>query len=144
MVTKTRVKFNENSLKQDSVTFNHKKVVSIYIVYEISKSININDNLTLEKFLFGAVRLTKNADIDKYKYSGYGIGFDRKGFFSIGNEVGKNVIIFRVDMSSSSHNDNEKKDILILGKGPTQGLEQSLTAENCIQLILPKKTQNFV
>ena len=32
-------------------------------------------------------------------------------------------------MSSSVHIDNKKKDILILGKGPTQGLEHSLTAE---------------
>ena len=34
--------------------------------------------ITLENCLFGAVRLIKNADIDKYKYSGYGIGFDRR------------------------------------------------------------------
>ena len=44
----------------------------------------------------------------------------------------KNVIIFGVDMSSSSYIDNKKKDILILGKGPTQGLEHTPTAENCI------------
>ena len=44
-----------------------------------------------------------------YKYSGYGIGFDRKGSFLIGNEIGKNVIVFGVDMRSSSHNDNKKK-----------------------------------
>ena len=36
---------------------------------------------------------------------------------------GKNVIIFKVDMSSSVYFDNEKKDILFLGKGPTQGLD---------------------
>ena len=46
--------------------------------------------------IFGAVKLTKNADIDKYKYSGYGIGFDGKGFYSIGKEIGKNVVIFGV------------------------------------------------
>ena len=51
--TKTRVKFNGNCLKQDSVTFNHKKVVNIYVIYEISKSINISDYLTLENCLFG-------------------------------------------------------------------------------------------
>ena len=34
--TKTRVEFNGSCLKQDSVTFNHGKVVNIYIVYEIS------------------------------------------------------------------------------------------------------------
>ena len=61
----------------DKVTFNHGKVVNIYIDYEISTNVNINDYLTLENFLFGAVTLTKNADIDKYKYSGYGVGFDR-------------------------------------------------------------------
>ena len=31
-------------------------------------------------------------------------------------------------MSSSAHVDNKKKHILILGKGPTQGLEHTLTA----------------
>ena len=40
---------------------------------------------------------------------GYGIGFDRKAFFSIGNEIGKNVIIFGVNLSSSSLIDNRKK-----------------------------------
>ena len=47
--------------------------------------------------MFGAVSLTKNADIDKYKYSGYGIGFDRHWHPSGG--TGKNVIIFGVDMN---------------------------------------------
>ena len=85
-------------MKQDSVIFNHKKVVNICIVHEISKSININNYPSLGNCFFGAVRLTKNAYIDKNKYSWYGIGFDRKGFFSIGNEVGRNVIIFGVDI----------------------------------------------
>ena len=40
-----------------------------------------NFNPTFENCLFGAVKLTKNADIDKYKYSGYGIGFDSRGTF---------------------------------------------------------------
>ena len=90
-------------------------------------------------------QLTKhNNDIDLYKYSGYGIGFDRKGCYSIGNEIGRNVIIFGVDMSSSSHIDYKKKDILILGKGPTQGLEHTLTAEKLYSINFTKKIQNFV
>ena len=61
-----------------------------------------SSDLTLENCLFGAVTLTKNGEIDKYKYSGYGIGFDRKGSFSYpGTGLGQNVIIFGVDMSSS-------------------------------------------
>ena len=79
--------------------------------------------------MFGSVKLTKNADIDKYGYSGYGIGFDRKTLFSIGNEIGKNVIIFDVDLSSSTKIDHRKKGILILGKGSTQGLEHTLSAK---------------
>ena len=109
--TKTRVEFNGSCLKQDSVTFNHGKVVNIYIVYEISKSINISNYPTLENCLFGAVSLNKNGDIDKYKYSGYGIGFDRHGSFSFpGTGLGRNKMIFGVDMSSSTKIDNGKKD----------------------------------
>ena len=74
--------------------------------------------------------MTKNADIEKYGYSGYGTGFDRRSDFSFpGSGFGQNVLIFGVDISSSAHIDNKKKDILVLGKGPTQGLEHTLTAE---------------
>ena len=74
--------------------------------------------------------MTRNDDIDKYGYSGYGIGFDRKSSFSFpSGGFGKNIIIFGVDMRSSAHVDNKKKDILIIGKGRTQGLEQTLTTE---------------
>ena len=72
--------------------------------------IRLDSFFTLVNRLFGAVSLTKNADIDKYKYSGYGIGFDRKGSFSFpGTGLGRNVIIFGVDMSSSTKFDNKKK-----------------------------------
>ena len=95
--TKTRVEFNGSCLKQDSVTFNHGKVVNIYIVYEISKSINISDYPTLENCLFGAVSQTKIADIDRYGCSGYGIEFDRHGSSSFtGTGLGRKVIIFGV------------------------------------------------
>ena len=72
---KIRVKFNGSCLKK--ITYTHGKIVNIYIVYKISKNQNISIYPILENCLFGAVSLTKNADIDKYKYSGYGIGFDR-------------------------------------------------------------------
>ena len=136
--TKIRVKFTRSCLKQSIFTFTHKKIVNIYIVYELrASSSHINDP-TLKIYLFGAVTLTKNADIDKYKYSGYGIVFDRRGSFSfLGGGFGQHVIIFGADTNSSIHIDNKKKDILILGLGPTQGLgEDSLTAEKCILLIL--------
>ena len=80
--------------------------------------------------LFGAVTLTKNSDIEKCGYSDYGIGYDRRSSFSFpSGGFGQNILIFGVDMSSSPHIDNKKKDILVRGKGPTQGLEHTLTAE---------------
>ena len=112
-------------MKQDKITFNHGKIVNIHTVYEISKKININEYPIVEDCLFGSVSLTKNADIDKCKYSGYGIGFDRHGSFSFpGIGLGRNVRIFGVDMSSSVHIDNKKKDILILDKGSAKRLEK--------------------
>ena len=118
---KIRIKFSGSCLKQDKITYTHGKIVNIYIVYEINKKDNtVISDPTLENCLFGAVTLTKNADIDKYKYSGFGIGFNRKGSFSFqSGEYGQNVIIFGVDMSFSTRIDNEKKNILILGTGPT-------------------------
>ena len=94
--------------------------------------------------MFGDVSLTKHVDIDQYKYSGYGIGFDRKGEFSFGNGFGRNCIIFGVDMSSSVHVDNKKKDILILGKGPTQGLDgTTLTAEKLYSINFTESNKKF-
>ena len=87
------------------------KIVNIYIVYEINKNDNIiASDRTPENCLFGAVTLTKNADIDKNGYSGYGNEFDRKGSFSFsGVEYRQNVLIFGADMSFSTHIDNKEK-----------------------------------
>ena len=127
---KVRLRFIGSVLHQKTVTYSHKKVVNIYVVYEITNFPNIDSYPTLGNALFGAVKLTENTDIDKYRYFGYGIGFDGKGFYSHpSGGTGRNVIIFGADMSSSVHVDNKGKGILILGKGPTQGLgEHSLSA----------------
>ena len=115
--TKIRVRFRGSCLKQSKISYTHGKVVNIYIVYELGASSSHNNDPTLKNCLFGAVTLTKNADIDKYGYSGYGTGFDRRSNFSFpGGGFGQNVLIFGVDMSSSSHIYNLKKDILVLRK----------------------------
>ena len=96
-------------MKQDSVTFNHKKVVHICIAYEI-KALTLAIIWNYKIVLFGAVSLTKNADIDKYKYSGYEIGFNRHGsFWFPGTGLGRKIMIFGVDMNSSTKIDNKKK-----------------------------------
>ena len=80
--TKVRVQFTKSCLKQPNHTFTHKKIVNIYIVYELGASTCHSNDPTIKSCLLGAVTLTKNADIEKYKYSGYGIGFDRRSSFS--------------------------------------------------------------
>ena len=79
-------------------------------MFELGASSSNNSDPTLQNCLLSAVTLTKITDIDKYGYSGYGIGFDRKSSFSFpGGGFGKNVLIFGADMSSSAHIDNKKR-----------------------------------
>ena len=94
--TKTRVEFKGSCLKQNKITYAYGKIVNIYTDYEISNNNNNSSSNypTLKNCFFGAVSLTKNSDIDKYKYFGYEIGFDGHWFYSHpsgGN--GRNVII---------------------------------------------------
>ena len=89
--------------------FNHGKTVHIYAVYETDITVNISSYSTLENFLFGAVKLAKHVKVDQCKNSGFGIGFDRKCFFSVGDEVGRNFIIFGANMSLSFHTIIRKK-----------------------------------
>ena len=130
-VCKIRLKFNGSCLKQDEITYTHWAIVNINIVYEISTNFDIGIYPTL-------------VDFDDYKSFGYGIGFDRKGKFLVGNEFGRNCIIFGVDMSSSVHVDNIEKDILILGEGSTQGLDgTTLTAEKKNSINFTENNEKF-
>ena len=108
--TRIRVKFSGSCLKQDKATHDPRTIVNIYIVYEIRKNHSISSYPTLENCLFGAASLTKHADIDQYKYHGYGVSFDRKGEFSFcSRRFGRNVIIFGADISSCVHANNKTK-----------------------------------
>ena len=76
---KTRVKLIGGCLKPPTNSYTCGQVINIYIVYELGAS-SFHDNDPARKtLLFGAVTLTKDADIDKNGYSGYGIG--RKSSF---------------------------------------------------------------
>ena len=126
---RTRTKFISQCLKKDKVTFTHKKIVNVYIVNKIKLLLfGQNDDFTWGNALFGSLKVTKNADKDKYNYS----GFDNHGIFSLpnGRGFGKNVIISEAYMSSSVHVDSKKKEILFLGRGPIDGLDDTtLTLE---------------
>ena len=143
---KIRVKFTGSCLKQlKKLTYTYGKVVNIYNVYELAAYTSNDNDPTLKNCLFGAVTLTKNVDIDKNGYSCYVTRFDRRSNFSFpGDGFGQNVLIVSVDMSSYIHVDNKKKDILVLGKGPIQGLEHTLSVEKIYSISFTVTKKNSV
>ena len=93
--------------------------------------------------MIGSVKLTNNADPDKYNYSGYGKGFDFCSEFSFKDgSVRKNVIIFGAGMSSPVQINDKDINILILDKGPTEGLDDTtLKAEAKYPINFTKHTE---
>ena len=58
---------------------NNSNVINIYCVYQIEPIASSRDTtFTIQNALFAAMQITKNADISKYDYKGYGICFDEK------------------------------------------------------------------
>ena len=106
-----KVRLNVSCLKQSNqLTYDDGHKENVYIVYELGASSSNDSDPTLKNCLFGAVTLTKIADIEKYGYSGYGTGFDRRSSLSFpGGGFSLNLLIFGVDMSSSAHIDNKRK-----------------------------------
>ena len=86
--------------------------------------------------MFGAVKITKNVNTSHYKYEGYGICFDSESSFSFGNRTdAKNLIIFGVNTSNSSHSTNKTQNIYVLRKDFVQGINNTT--------IYAKKIYNF-
>ena len=78
--------------------------------------------------------MTKTANIDQYKYSGYD-----------SREFGRNCIIFGADMSSSSHANNGKDNILVLGKDFTPRINGTkIYAEGLKKMNLKENNKRFV
>ena len=78
-------------------------IVNIYTVYKTSLK-TISSSHILKNCLLGTIKITNttNSDPEKYKYSGYGIGFDRKGQYTYPDGgMGRNAIIFGADLSNS-------------------------------------------
>ena len=94
--------FNGHCLIKNIISIT-KKLINLYISYTLGPQLRIlNTDFTLGDCLFRSVKLTNNTDLDKYKYTGYGIGFDsRSEILFTDRSYGKNVIIFGADMTSS-------------------------------------------
>ena len=102
-------------------------ILNLQVVYELDNwPRNPVNNFTLKNCLFDTVKLIRNADKAKFAYNGQGIAFDGKGTRSFGNDSTRNVVIFGVDNTSSSHADNQKVNFLELGEGSTDGINNSV------------------
>ena len=140
------INFNGHCLMKYNISI-HKKVINLYISYVLNpQSRNLNTDFTLGNFLFRSLKLTKNADLDRCKYSGYGTRFDSCSEFLLPDGImGKKFILFGADMSSSIHIDNKGKDVLILGEAPTQELDDTtLTAEAVYPIDFTQPNERFV
>ena len=79
-----------------------KNVINLYISYTLTPWLRNLNYFTLNNCSFGSAKLNKNADSDKYKYSGCGIGRDScSKFLFTDRNIGRNVIAFGADMSLS-------------------------------------------
>ena len=70
----------------------------MFISYTLGPQLrNLNTDFTLSNCLFESVKLTKNADLDKYKYTGYSIGFNSSSEFLFTDEsYAKNIAILEM------------------------------------------------
>ena len=89
------------------------KVINLCISYTLGPQFShSNTDFILNNCLFRSEKLSKNVDLDKYKYTDYAIGRDSRSEFSFTDGTyGKNVIVFGANMSSSVYVDNKRKDI---------------------------------
>ena len=70
------INFNGHYLIKNNISI-PKKVINLYISCKLNPQLrNLNTNFILNNCLFGSVKLTKNADLDKYKYSNHRTGFN--------------------------------------------------------------------
>ena len=104
------ISFNGHCLIKNNISI-PKNVINLYISYKLGPQLRIlNTDFTLGNCLFGSVKLTKNSDVDKYKYCGYGLGFDSRSKFSLPDgSMGRNVVIFGDDLNPSVYIDNKGK-----------------------------------
>ena len=121
-----------NYFKQDRTRIpNNDNAINIYCIYKLDPIASSRD--TIQNALFGAMQITKNADTSKHDYKGYGICFDERSQF--GHTIteggrahttnGRNVLIFRADMSFSVHKTNRENHIYVMGDGFTQDIHDT-------------------
>ena len=86
--------FNGHCLIKNNI-YIPKKAINLYISYILGPQLrNLNTDFTLGNCLFGSVELTRNADLDKYKYTGYSIGLVARSEFYLQMEAMEKMSLF--------------------------------------------------
>ena len=111
-----RIKLDKDPLAIEQSNY-ASKILNIYSAYDLDAGPKVRlRNFVIKPCLFGATSIVKNSDKEKWVYSAYGIAFDGKVEWSFVNDYARNVTIFGVESSPSSHADNLKNNILVLGE----------------------------
>ena len=105
-------------------------VINIYIVYKLDPIATSRDTstFTIQNSLFGAMQITKNADISKYNYKGYGICFNgRKEFAHVRKRGNFNdtTMARNVNVSFNKHANNKRNNIYVMGKDYVQRINDT-------------------
>ena len=121
-----RTKFDKDSLAVEQSN-QLDKILNGYIVYDIDGwKRNPTNNFKFKIPLFGANSIVKhNSDKEKYVHSGYRITFDSACSWNFDNDTAKNIIVFGIDNSSSSHANNLKNNFLKREEDPNFGINGS-------------------
>ena len=140
------VTLNGNHMKQNKLGYAHGKIVNLCLVYELKNRRIDNPDFTVQNGLFGAVKIVKNENPSHYKYEGYETCLDGEYSFSFGNRIdAKNVIIFGVNTSNSSHSTNKTHNIYVLGKDFVQGINNTtIYAENMYKINFIEQSNKFL
>ena len=140
------LKFTNSVLAQkNSSSLYSNFIFNFYIVCELNNwPRNPTYNFPPKNCLFGRVKLVKNAVKSKVIYDGRPITFDGESSYSFGNDFDRNVVIFVVDNSSSSHTKNRKNNFLVFGEGPADVINDSTdAAKKKVRINLSKANKNF-
>ena len=115
------IKFDKDTFAAEQNNY-LSKIVNVYIVCDWpALPRNPTNNLRFKNYLFGLTSIVKIL----IKKKVCGTTFDSASSWSFGNDFARNVIIFGVDNHSSSHLGNLKNNVLVLGEGPTYGINGS-------------------
>ena len=127
---------NGNYFEQNKIIIPPKDdtVINICCVYELQPvAFSRNNEFAIQNALFGAIKITKNANTSKYKYKGYGICFDKSEEFTHTRKEGnfthttlaRNLLIFRAGISFSKHANYKANNIYVMGKDYVQKINDT-------------------